>query len=258
MEWEEAYEYRESTETNELLEFNTAIQTIEPVWPILPLNLKRYFPTSESESYEFENFEVSPDPEEENELFQAQKLYFRDVANRTKQYLCLIIIYGHSSHEEACKEALRISWHRNWKKTSSKAIMGLIIDEEKQAWFRGSHTDETYIKKMGSNWVANNECMLRTYFRTFRRALRRHAPSPGFDPAFESGSESELNSVIHVLVSDKDVVVSDVVVPVRPGSASGHDQLSARTDSYDDSDEPDVDPGLFEWDLNSSLPWMFD
>ncbi|GJP90580.1 hypothetical protein CBS63078_7737 [Aspergillus niger] len=219
MEWEEAYECRESTETNELIESNTAIQTIEPVWPILPLNLKRYFPTSESESYEFENFEVSPDPEEENELFQAQKLYFRDIANRTKRYLCLIIIYGHSSHEEACKEALRISWHHNWKKMSSKAIMGLIIDEEKQAWFRGSHTDETYIKKMGSNWVANNECMLRTYFRTFRRALRRHAPSPGFDPAFESGSESELNSVIQVLESDQDVDVSDVVVPVRPGSA---------------------------------------
>lgn len=92
--------------------------------------------------------------------------------------------------------------------------MGLIIDEEKQAWFRGSHTDETNIKKMGSNWVANNECMLRTYFRTFRRALRRHAPSPGYDPAFESGSESELNSVIHVLVSDK-----NMVLPVRPGSA---------------------------------------
>lgn len=29
---------------------------------------------------------------------------------------------------------------------------------------------------------------------------------------------------------------------------SGHDQLSARSDSYDDSDEPVVEPGLFEWD----------
>ncbi|OJI83789.1 hypothetical protein ASPTUDRAFT_55790 [Aspergillus tubingensis CBS 134.48] len=210
MECEEPDECTQPTEPNKPIELNKIIQSIEPIWPIIPLNLKRYFPTTKSESYEFEPFEASPNPEKESDssdeqLFQAQKLYFRDHTNRRTRYLCLIIIYGHSSHEEACKEALRISWHRNRKKMSSKVIMGLIIDEEKQAWFRGSHTDETYIKKMGRNWVANNECMLRRYFRTFRRGLRRHAPSPGYDPGFESGSERDLKDT-----SDTKEQLSDV------------------------------------------------
>ncbi|XRM48428.1 hypothetical protein ABZX51_011348 [Aspergillus tubingensis] len=260
MECEEPDECTQPTEPNKPIELNKIIQSIEPIWPIIPLNLKRYFPRSKSESYEFEPFEASPNPEKESDssdekLFQAQKLYFRDHINRRTRYLCLIIIYGHSSHEEACKEALRISWHRNRKKMSSKVIMGLIIDEEKQAWFRGSHTDEGYIKKMGRNWVANNECMLRRYFRTFRRGLRRHAPSPGYDPGFESGSESELDLVEQDFFADGDVdesVVSDAVssdcggdgkdVPdgdcaVRPGSSgSGHEELlSDETDSDDES-----------------------
>ncbi|PWY72840.1 hypothetical protein BO83DRAFT_437741 [Aspergillus eucalypticola CBS 122712] len=255
MECEEPDECNQPTEPNKPIEFNNIIQSIEPIWPIIPLNLKRYFPCSKSESYEFESFEASPNPEkvsdsDDEKLFQAQKLYFRDHTNRKTRYLCLIIIYGHSSHEEACKEALRISWHRNRKKMSSKVIMGLIIDEEKQAWFRGSHTDERYIKKMGRNWVANNDCMLRRYFRTFRRGLRRHAPSPGYDPGFESGCESELDLVEQGFFAHGDVDESsgsDVVSSdcggdgaVRPGSSgSGHDDLSDETDS---DDEPWVPP----------------
>ncbi|GAT24461.1 similar to An16g03230 [Aspergillus luchuensis] len=259
MECEEPDECTQPTEPNKPIELNKIIQSIEPIWPIIPLNLKRYFPTTKSESYEFEPFEASPNPEKESysddeQLFQAQKLYFRDHTNRRTRYLCLIIIYGHSSHEEACKEALRLSWHRNRKKMSSKVIMGLIIDEEKQAWFRGSHTDERYIKKMGRNWVANNECMLRRYFRTFRRGLRRHAPSPGYDPGFDSGSESELDLVEQDFLGEGDVdesFVSDAVSSdcggegvddaVRPGSSgSGHDGLSDGTDSGDELYVPDM------------------
>ncbi|GKZ23146.1 hypothetical protein AbraCBS73388_009492 [Aspergillus brasiliensis] len=110
----------EQDESNEFIESNNAIKSTESNRLIQPIKLKKYFPRIEN--YEYEDFEAGPTPEDESDnpdeqLFQAQKLYFRDQTN--KRYLCLIIIYGHSSHREACKEALRISWHRNRRKIVS-------------------------------------------------------------------------------------------------------------------------------------------
>ncbi|GKZ32982.1 hypothetical protein AbraIFM66950_002688 [Aspergillus brasiliensis] len=202
----------EQDESNEFIESNNAVESTEPSKLIQPIKLNRY--CSRIENYESEDFEVGPNPEDESDdpdeqLFPAQKLYFRDQAN--KRYLCLIIIYGHSSHREACKEALRICWHRNRRKMSHKVMMGLIIDEDRQIWFRGSHTDERFIKEMGNNWVSNNDSMLKRYFRTFRRGLRLHSPRPGYDSEFEEGVESESSSVMQVFFEDPDATASHVL-----------------------------------------------
>lgn len=96
-------------------------------------------------------------------------------------------------------------------KLSHKVMMGLIIDEDRQIWFRGSHTDEKVIKEMGNNWVSNNDSMLKRYFRTFRRGLRLHSPRPGYDSEFEEGFESESSSVMQIFFEDPDATASLVL-----------------------------------------------
>ncbi|GFN19794.1 fatty acid hydroxylase family protein [Aspergillus tubingensis] len=139
--------------------------------------------------------------------------------------------------------------------------MGLIIDEEKQAWFRGSHTDERYIKKMGRNWVANNEYLVEQGLfadgdvdksvvsdAVSSDCDREGVDGPDGDDAVSSGSSGSGHDEL-----PSDETDSDDETWVPPESDSNErfmNQPLAQTDSDDDddSDEPEVDPVLFDYE----------